>query len=101
MIILQLVVLVGGLYYLGLILFRIKLSADSLKAQRARLISNIEEIRNAEYEAPIAAETTSGGELGEILRKRLETSKAKAKKAEETKRRLIKHLDSMQLDERQ
>ena len=97
----QLLVVAGGIYALGLIGYRIKLSADSLKKESARLLANLEEIRSAPTQSPEPAQTTRGDELVGLLQKRRQNRVAKEKKAIETERRLIKHLGSMQFNERQ
>lgn len=91
----QLLIIAAGLYVLGLIGYRLKISAAALKNERDRLLANIQEIKSAPNEDPAAAETTRSDELVGLLQKRRQNRKDKAKKAAETERRLIKHLGSM------
>ena len=81
---------VAGLYVLGLIGYRLALSARSLQKEAARSQDLVNQVKNFDELSFSESKPSTGSDLGKLLVARRKLIAAKEKRAEERRRRLIK-----------
>lgn len=90
----------AGLYALGLIGYRLLLSARTLNKeadQARRLMAEVQEFD----ELPLSrAKPSTGSDLGKLLLERHRLNASKDKRAEERRRRLIQGIREIEIDKR-
>jgi hypothetical protein len=97
--ILILVIVLGGLYALGLVGYRVLLSVRSLKTEQSVLESKLANFEP--LERPVEAATPSSSlPISQVLAKREQLVRARSAKAEERRRKLIERLQTIDLDKR-
>ena len=91
----------GSAYFFGLLLYRLNLSYRDFKKSSEELKSTMDSMRNFEVIEPNRAQTSTQADLAKLIRERRRLLKAKEQRAKARERRLIEHLGSLQIDERQ
>lgn len=91
---------VAGLYVLGLISYRLLLSARSLQSEVARSQGLVNQVKNFEELRFPESKPSTGSDLGKLLVARHKLIAAKEKRAEERRRRLIQGIREIETDKR-
>lgn len=89
-----------GLYAIGLIGYRLLLATKKLRAEVVRAESLIDQLQQVEYQTVEPARPISGAGFEQALVNRELLKRARAKKAEARKRRLIERISSIEVDKR-
>jgi hypothetical protein len=97
---LLLAVALSGIYALGLIGYRLLVSAKELKHELARAESLVDELKQVELEAIERSKPSSGDDFEQLLVNRELLKKARRLRAEQRKRRLIERISSIEVDKR-
>ncbi|MEK9578604.1 MAG: hypothetical protein VW008_04560 [Aquiluna sp.] len=97
---LVLAVALAGIYALGLIGYRLLVSAKELKHELARAESLVDELKQVEQEAIERSKPSSGDDFEQLLVNRELLKKARRLRAEQRKRRLIERISSIEVDKR-
>ena len=98
--VISLAAILASLYILGLITYRLWLSAKSFKAQRSQLDQKIK-LLSQPLERPIeAAKPSAQGDLAELLAKREQDKRQRLQSQERRRRKLIERLQTLDLDKR-
>ena len=92
--------IIGSLYWFALVGYRLFLSLKGLQRAGLPLKSNLEQLAQPIEREFSAAKNTTSDDLGQVLAKRKQLIKAKQDSSEERRRRLIEHLNQMDLDKR-
>lgn len=97
---LLLAVSLAGIYALGLIGYRLLVSAKELKHELARAESLVDELKQVELEAIQRSKPSSGDDFEQLLVNRELLKRARRLRAEQRKRRLIERISSIEVDKR-
>lgn len=97
--ILIVVIVLGSLYALGLLVYRVLLSVRSLKVEQSTLQSKLANFEPLEQPVE-AAIPSSSLPISQVLAKREQLVRARGAKAEERRRKLIERLQTIDLDKR-
>ena len=97
---LLLAVSLAGIYALGLIGYRLLVSAKELKHELARAESLVDELKQVELEAIERSKPSSGNDFEQLLVNRELLKRARRLRAEQRKRRLIERISSIEVDKR-
>ena len=97
---LLLAVALAGTYALGLIGYRLLVSAKELKHELARAESLVDELKQVELEAIERSKPSSGDDFEQLLVNRELLKRARRLRAEQRKRRLIERISSIEVDKR-
>ena len=97
---LLLAVSLAGIYALGLIGYRLLVSAKQLKLELARAESLVDELKQVELEAIERSRPSSGDDFDQLLVNRELLKRARRLRAEQRKRRLIERISSIEVDKR-
>lgn len=97
---LLLAVSLAGIYALGLIGYRLLVSAKELKHELARAESLVDELKQVELEAIERSKPSSGDDFEQLLVNRELLKRARRLRAEQRKRRLIERISSIEVDKR-
>ena len=97
---LLLAVSLAGIYALGLIGYRLLVSAKRLKHELARAESLVDELKQVELEAIERSKPSSGDDFEQLLVNRELLKRARRLRAEQRKRRLIERISSIEVDKR-
>ncbi len=92
--------ILGSLYWLGLVGYRLLLSLRSLRDASVPLQSNLEKLSDPIEREFTAAKNHTTDDLSEVLAKRKQLKRAKRDSVEDRRRRLIERLNQMNLDKR-
>ena len=97
---LVLAVSLAGIYALGLIGYRLVVSAKQLKLELARAESLVDELKQVELETIERSRPSSGDDFEQLLVNRELLKRARRLRAEQRKRRLIERISSIEVDKR-
>lgn len=89
-----------SLYALGLVVYRILLATKKLSSEVKRAEAMIDELENTKLEAITPSRPAFGDQFEDLLVNRELLKRARAKKAEERKHRLIERISSIEVDKR-
>lgn len=96
----SLLLILGALYALVLIGYRLVLSSKQLLGEIQVLRSKTESLKQVEELPFVTAHFNRADELGELLAKREQYRRAKRHRAEDRRRKLIQHVQDLDLDKR-
>ena len=92
--------ILGSLYWLGLVGYRLTLSLKGLQAAGLPLKASLDQLAEPIEREFHAAKNHTVEDLSEVLAKREQLKKAKRDSSEDRRRRLIERLNQMNLDKR-
>jgi hypothetical protein len=92
--------ILGSLYWLTLVGYRLLLSLKGLKASAVPLNSALEQLANPIERQFTAAKNHTSEDLAEVLAKREQLKRAKRDSTEARRRRLVERLNQVNLDKR-
>ena len=96
----SLLLILGAIYGLALIGYRLVLSYKQLLSEIQQLKSKTESLKQVQELPFETAHFNSADELGELLAKREQYRRAKRHRAEDRRRKLIQHVQDLDLDKR-
>lgn len=97
---LLLLVALASLYVLGLLGYRLLLSARRLSTEIIKSKALIEDLNNFDMTIPNKAEVNSGADLLSLLGERRRIGQAKEQRAKSTRRRLLQRIKDIEIDKR-
>jgi hypothetical protein len=97
---LLLLVALASLYVLGLLGYRLLLSARRLSTEIIKSKALIEDLNNFDMTIPSKAEVNSGADLLSLLGERRRIGQAKEQRAKSTRRRLLQRIKDIEIDKR-
>ena len=95
-----LLVSLACLYVLGLLGYRLLLSARRLSTEIIKSKALIEELNNFEVTIPAKAQVTSGSDLVSLLGERRRIGQAKEQRGKSRRRRLLQRIKDIEIDKR-
>jgi hypothetical protein len=95
-----LLVAMASVYALGLVGYRLLLSARRLNAQLIKSKELIEDLNSFEMTIPSKAEANTGAELLSLLGKRRKIGQAKEQRVKARRRRLLQRINNIDKDKR-
>jgi|TARA_B110000977_G_C10969067_1_gene451612 hypothetical protein len=93
-------VALASLYALGLLGYRLLLSARRLSTEIIKSKALIEELNNFEVTIPAKAQVTSGSDLVSLLGERRRIGQAKEQRGKSRRRRLLQRIKDIEIDKR-
>ena len=93
-------VALASLYALGLLGYRLLLSARRLSTEMIKSKALIEELNNFEVTIPAKAQVTSGSDLVSLLGERRRIGQAKEQRGKSRRRRLLQRIKDIEIDKR-
>lgn len=95
-----LLVAIASVYALGLVGYRLLLSAKRLNTQLIKSKELIEDLNSFEMTIPSKAEANTGAELLSLLGKRRKIGQAKDRQVKARRRRLVQRINDIEIDKR-
>ena len=95
-----LLVAMASVYALGLIGYRLLLSAKRLNTQLTKSKALIEDLNSFEKTIPSKTEANTGAELLSLLGQRRKIGQAKDQRVKARRRRLIQRINEIEIDKR-
>ncbi|MDE0867447.1 MAG: hypothetical protein OSA22_00350 [Aquiluna sp.] len=93
-------VALASFYALGLLGYRLLLSARRLSTEIIKSKALIEELNNFEVTIPSKAQVTSGSDLVSLLGERRRIGQAKEQRGKSRRRRLLQRIKDIEIDKR-
>jgi hypothetical protein len=95
-----LLVALASLYVLGLLGYRLLLSARRLSTEIIKAKELIEDLNNFDMTTPSKAPVTSGSDLMSLLGERRRIGQAKEQRVKSRRRRLMQRINDIEIDKR-
>lgn len=95
-----LLVALAAIYALGLVAYRLLLSAKRLSTEIKKAKELIEKLNNFEIKIPSKAEVSQGADLLSLLGERRKIGQAKEQRVKSRRRRLMQRIKDIEIDKR-
>ena len=95
-----LLVAIASIYALGLVGYRLLLSARRLNTELTKSKELIEDLNSFEKTMPIGAEASNGADLLSLLGQRRRIRQAKEQRVKARRRRLLQRINNIEIDKR-
>ena len=95
-----LLVAIASIYALGLVGYRLLLSARRLNTELTKSKELIEDLNNFEKTMPTGAEASNGADLLSLLGQRRRIRQAKEQRVKARRRRLLQRINNIEIDKR-